>query len=95
MKVWQIMLLVYLCGINLVAFGVSAWDKHCAKKQRRRVPERTLLLLSAVGGSPLFLASMYLLHHKTRKPKFFIGVPVILVLQIALVVVTVTQGWLA
>lgn len=70
--------------LNLVAFCVCAWDKHAAKTRRRRVPERQLFLLSALGGSPGMLAGMYLFHHKTKKPAFYLGVPAILAVQLGL-----------
>ena len=53
------------------------------------MPERRLLLFCALGGSPAFLLGMALFHHKTRKPKFYVGVPLILVVQLALLVLAV------
>ena len=50
----------------------------------RRVPERRLLAFCALGGSPAFLAGMFLFRHKTRKPKFYAGVPLILAVQLIL-----------
>ena len=75
---------VYLLTINLLAFAAVAADKRRAQKGRWRIPEATLLLLAALGGSPAFLLAMYLFHHKTRKAKFFIGVPLLLLLQLLL-----------
>ena len=77
------LLLYYLGLINLVALAVCGWDKFCAVRHRWRVPERTLLLLAAVGGSVGMLAGMILFHHKVSKKKFILGVPLILALQIA------------
>lgn len=79
----QIGLLVYWALISLIAVSVCAWDKHRAKNGGRRVPENTLLLLCALGGSAAFWAAMYRFHHKTRKPKFYLGVPAILFVQLA------------
>ena len=73
----------YLIIINFVAILVTASDKHRAKKHRWRVPENTLLLLAALGGSPAMLVTMLLIRHKTRHPKFMVGIPVILILQAA------------
>lgn len=94
MKLWQIVA-VYFLAINLIAAVVCVWDKSCAKRGARRVPEHTLLMLSALGGSPAFWASMYAFHHKTRKPKFYLGVPAILVVQLVLIGFAWYQGWLA
>lgn len=76
-------LLYYLAVINGIALVVCGWDKFCAIRHRWRVPERTLLLLAAVGGSVGMLAGMILFHHKVSKKKFILGVPLILALQIA------------
>ena len=77
----------YLLLINAVGFLIMCIDKLLAKKQARRVPERTLLWVAALGGSFGSLLGMMLAHHKTRKPKFYITVPLLLALQAAAV------GW--
>ena len=80
----MIPLLVYLFLINAVAFFLMLADKQKARKNRWRIPEATLLGVAAVGGSVGALAGMYTFRHKTKHPKFPIGVPFILVLQIVL-----------
>ena len=79
-------LLTYLTIINAVGFTFMLVDKRRAQKNRWRIPEATLMGIAAIGsvGS---LAGMYLFRHKTRHPKFTIGIPVILILQIATAVV--------
>ncbi|MBO5646385.1 MAG: DUF1294 domain-containing protein [Clostridia bacterium] len=72
--------------LNLVTYIVYASDKRRARKNRRRVPEKTLLLLAACGGSVGALIAMYTLRHKTLHKKFTFGVPAILIAQIALVI---------
>lgn len=74
----------YLAAVNLAAFLLCVWDKLAAKRGARRVPERRLLAFCALGGSPAFLAGMFLFRHKTRKPKFYAGVPLILAVQLIL-----------
>lgn len=74
---------IYLAAANAVAFAVYGADKRRARRGLWRVPEATLLLLAALGGSVGALAGMYLFRHKTRKPKFFLGVPAILAAQLA------------
>ena len=76
----------YLIAVNVLAFSVYGMDKRKAKANQWRVPESQLLLLAVIGGSVGALLGMRTFHHKTRKPKFYIGVPVILGLQICLVV---------
>ena len=63
-------------------------DKAKAKKKKWRIPERTLMTVAAIGGSVGSLLGMYAVRHKTKHPKFTIGIPLILALQtIALVIV--------
>lgn len=78
--------MIYFAAVNLVALIIYGWDKFCAKKRRRRVPEATLLILAAIGGSIGAMAAMRLFRHKTLHLKFKYGVPLIFVLQIAGVV---------
>ena len=78
------MLLIYLEAVNLVALLAMGIDKHRARVHRRRIPEATLMALAAIGGSVGALGGMYLFRHKTKKPKFTIGVPAILVAQVLL-----------
>ncbi len=81
-----VILLFYLIGINLFAAGITVWDKLAAKRHRRRVPEATLMGIGALGGALSMLITMKLIRHKTRKPKFMIGLPLLLILHIALAV---------
>ncbi len=76
--------IIPLLVVNLAAFLLFGLDKWKAKNHRWRVPERTLLLFAAAGGSAGALLGMYLFHHKTNKPKFYLGVPAILALQVLL-----------
>lgn len=75
-------LLIYLILINAVSFLLMLVDKYKSKRNLWRIRERTLLTLAALGGSVGALAGMYLVRHKTRHPRFFIGIPVMLALQI-------------
>ena len=63
-------LALYLLVASLAAFALFAWDKWCAVAGRRRIPERTLLTLAAIGGTPGAIAGQRLLRHKTRKEPF-------------------------
>jgi uncharacterized membrane protein YsdA (DUF1294 family) len=81
------LLLVYLLILNIVAAGVTIGDKLRAKRHGARVPEAVLLWLAALGGSPMMYLTMRLIRHKTRKPKFMVGIPVIFLFQIVLAVV--------
>lgn len=82
------LLLFYLVTINAAGFLIMLADKEKAKKHLWRIPEATLLTVAALGGSIGSLAGMKVFRHKTKKPKFYIGIPAILVLQILLCVFT-------
>lgn len=73
-------LFIYLIFINIVAFSLCYIDKRRAIKSKRRIKERTLILFSMLGGCYLFYIAMYLFHHKTRKIKFYLGIPIIIIL---------------
>lgn len=73
----------YLIIINVLAFLVYGLDKQKAKRGAWRIPEATLLLLAAIGGSVGAFAGMQVFRHKTRHLKFTLGVPVIFLLQVA------------
>jgi len=70
--------------LSLLAFILMGYDKGRAKAGRRRVPERTLLLVAALGGAPGALLGMYLFRHKTRHPRFQYGLPLLLLAQAGL-----------
>ena len=70
--------IIYLIIINILGFLVMGLDKHKAKKGDRRIPENTLFGFTILGG----IIGMYVFHHKTKKMKFKIGMPLILILEI-------------
>ena len=74
-------LIAYLVAINLIALCMTAVDKVSARRGGRRVPERTLLWTAVLGGTPLMLLTMCVIRHKTRHPKFMVGLPILLVAQ--------------
>ena len=78
-------LIIYLIIINLIAFLVMFLDKRKAKYGKWRIPEQTLFIVALIGGSIGAIAGMYTFRHKTKKLRFSIGFPVILILQILLV----------
>ena len=74
---------LYLLLINALAFVLMLADKQKARKNRWRIPERTLMLTAALGGSVGAWLGMYTFRHKTRHIKFTLGIPAILILQLA------------
>jgi len=75
---------LYLLIINAAAFLLMLIDKQKAKKNRWRIPESTLMLSAALGGSIGALVGMYTFRHKTKHLKFTLGIPAILVIQLLL-----------
>lgn len=77
-------LVLYLGIINAFALAIMLIDKYKAKKKAWRIPEAVLMTVAALGGSLGILFGMYAARHKTRKPKFAVGVPLLLLLHIVL-----------
>lgn len=79
-------LIYYLLVINAATFIIYGIDKYKAKKAKWRISEATLLTMAAVGGSIGAWLGMKVWHHKTLHRKFKYGVPIILLIQIALMI---------
>ena len=62
-------------------------DKHRASNHKWRISEKFLITLAILGASAGSILGMGVFHHKTKHPKFYIGLPVIFFLQIAAVLV--------
>ena len=81
----QKLLLIYLAVMNILGFALMGTDKSRARNGKWRIRERTLFLFSLLGGSIGTLTGMYVFCHKTKHWYFVIGMPLILVAQLALV----------
>lgn len=89
LKVCFIILGVHLVIINLFAVYQTVRDKALSNVPKDspnywRVPEAQLMLISALGGSVGMFLTMQTIRHKTQHPKFMIGIPVIMIFQLAL-----------
>ena len=73
------LLIFYYSAVNVFAFFLMGYDKQMAKKKKRRISENHLLLSAFLGGAFGSLLGMNLFHHKTKKRKFQILVPIALV----------------
>ena len=82
--IYQI-LCIYLLAVNLLLFTLMGVDKFKAKRGLWRIPEKTLFLTAALGGSVGGILGMKLFRHKTRHNSFKFGFPAILIAQLALV----------
>lgn len=87
-KYLPLIALGWLIVISAISIIVCVYDKIISKKNRveLRIPEKVLLILSALGGSLAMYITMQITHHKTKHKKFMIGIPVIMVVQIILII---------
>jgi len=84
--------LIYLAAISLLAVILTVCDKNAARKNARRIKERTLLAISVLGGSAAMLFTMLAVRHKTRHKKFMVGVPFIIFFQVVIIVFVFNSG---
>ncbi len=80
-------LCIYIGVLSVISVILCTYDKLISKRNKvsLRIPEATLMWLSALGGAAAMLLWMLIIRHKTKHPKFMVGLPVIIALQIALV----------
>ncbi len=88
------LLTIYILVMTVVTFIICAFDKFSAKKQLRRVPEKVLFLLSALGGSVGMYAGMLTFRHKTQHWYFKFGIPAIIIIQVAAVFFIYRLFWI-
>lgn len=79
-------LIIYIIGINIIGFLAMFIDKQKAKRGTWRIPEKTLFILTLLGGGIGTISGMYLFRHKTRKLYFTVGFPAILISEAALII---------
>lgn len=74
-------IILYLLIMNAAGVLFMHDDKRRAVQKKYRIPERVLLTIAFFGGSVGSYAAMYVFHHKTRKPRFSVGIPLMMVMQ--------------
>ena len=85
-------ILIYFAVISVISVIVTFYDKKAAKKRsKHRVPEKILFLLAILGGSLAEYLTMLKILHKTRHKRFMIGLPIIMVLQVVILWLILTQ----
>lgn len=77
----EIIWIAYAIVINLIGWASMLSDKRKAKRRKRRIPERTLFIVAALGGALGSLIGMYSARHKTKHRSFVIGMPILLLLN--------------
>ena len=86
-----IIISAYLLFINLTGAFVNIADKYKAKKNKWRGKENTLWLIAVLGGAPLSYITIKSIRHKTKHKSFMIGMPLLSVIQIALIIYLITK----
>lgn len=84
MSGWSNIVAGYFLVINAVSLFLYGIDKYKARRRKWRISEATLLTVAVIGGSIGAWMGMKVWHHKTMHKKFFVGLPLIFVLQVAL-----------
>ena len=79
-------IILYFIVINIFGFFIMWLDKRKAKKGAWRIPEKTLFIITALGGGIGTIAGMYTFKHKTQKIQFVIGFPFITILEIVTII---------
>lgn len=77
---------IYILAINLIGFFIMWLDKHKARKGSWRIPEKTLFIITAIGGGIGTTVGMFVFRHKTKKLNFLIGFSFIAILEIILAI---------
>ncbi|HIT70331.1 MAG TPA: DUF1294 domain-containing protein [Candidatus Scatovivens faecipullorum] len=79
-------IVIYCIVINLIGFLAMGIDKYKAKRNYWRIPEGTLMMLAVLGGGIGTISGIYVFRHKTKKMKFTVGMPTILISEIAIII---------
>ena len=85
-------IVIYLIAINVIGFFAMGIDKNKAKRGAWRIPEKTLFMITVLGGGIGTIAGMYTFRHKTKKLIFTIGMPTILICEIVFIIYLLIQN---
>ncbi len=77
-------ILYYIAAVSVLSVMICCTDKIAAKSGARRISEKTLFIISLLGGAIAMYVTMRIIRHKTRHTKFMLGLPIIILLQIAI-----------
>lgn len=82
-------LLIFFSIMSIIGIIMTVYDKCAAQKSKRRIPEKALMIESFFGGAIGMYTAMHLIRHKTKHKKFMVGLPLIIILHIAIIIVTI------
>lgn len=86
-------ILLYLLVMNLFGFFIMWLDKKKARNGSWRIPEKTLFIVTALGGGIGTTVGMYTFRHKTQKLNFVVGFPFITILEIIGIIYFFIEKW--
>ena len=87
-------ILIYFAVISLITCFITIYDKKAAKKwTKHRIPEKILFFLAILGGRLAEFLTMLKIRHKTKHKRFMIGLPMIMILQVVILWLILTQGF--
>ena len=92
--VFWLIFFAYILVVSLCSVIVCIYDKKISKRNnvKLRIPEKSLFIWSIIGGSVAMYITMQLIRHKTKHVSFMVGIPLIMILQVALLVALVWFG---
>lgn len=79
-------ILIFFGVMSFAAFALTMYDKLAAQHHRRRISEKALMTVGFFGGAIGMYLTMHLIRHKTKHKKFMIGLPLFILLHLALIV---------
>lgn len=79
-------MIYYLLTINIITFIIYGIDKYKSIKHKYRISESTLIILAILGGALGALSGIIIFHHKTKKKKFIITIPIILLIWVYILI---------
>ena len=80
--------LIYLAVISILSVAFTLKDKRAAIRKKRRISEKSLMILAALGGGIAMYLTMVGISHKTKHNKFMIGIPVLVIIE-AMIIITI------
>ena len=86
MKDYILPIIIYLASMSLASIVLTVKDKNAAKKHQWRIPESVLMFFGLFGGATAMLITMKKIRHKTKHIKFMVGLPLEIILHIAILI---------
>lgn len=83
--------IAYLIIVNIAGFVIMGIDKRRSRQRGSRIPEKLLFLIAVIGGGCGIYMGMWIFSHKTKKPLFLYGIPLIILIELIIVMLAVNE----